>query len=650
MLKIGKHANSNDDIPEGAGSGRYRGLVYWISISFGAIGIYLSVNQIFSLGTFGGPLLDASFLYAELALFMSVSFLIFPAHAAHKSYVPAYDWVLFALCFLVNLYMSMNGERIIEQGWDMSAPTIPTLFSAALCFLSIEAVRRTGGTSVAIIVGIFFTFPLWTSHAPGFLWGVGKTPAQLVNAFAMGSDSIVGVPTRAVGSILMGFLVFGSTLVITGGGQFFMSLANSLLGSSRGGPAKVAIISSGFFGSLSGSAVSNVVTTGKLTIPTMKRIGYSPTYAGAIEACASTGGVLMPPIMGAVAFLMAEFLNIPYSQVLIAAIVPALVFYLSLILQVDCYAAANDLPGLNAEEVPSIMETLRGGWHYLLALAALVYMLVWARLEVQAPYYATVILIVLTAIVKGSRFNFRMLVDILGDATQSIANMFSICAGIGLIVGAMAFTGVGGAFSRELLYIAGENVPLLLVMGAFTSFLLGMGMTASACYIFLAIALGPALVGAGLNPIASHMFILYWGVLSYITPPVALAAVAAAPIAGADTMKVGVQAMRLGLINFILPFAFALNPQLVLQGTWMEIAPAILSTVLAVWLFASAAEGYVYRIGKIGRFSRLTIFGAACLFLFQNILLAMLGAFLVAVSFGICFRKAGFRLRTSRIQ
>jgi TRAP transporter 4TM/12TM fusion protein len=517
------------------------------------------------------------------------------------------------------------------------APDEPTFVAAIICFLSLEAVRRAGGFALFVIVAMFFLFPLWTDMAPGFLWGVSKDPMELVRSHAMGFESIIGVPMRVAGNLLIGFLIFGSALVVTGGGDFFMSFASALMGRSRGGPAKVAILSSGFFGSLSGSVISNVVTTGKLTIPTMKKVGYPSVYAGAVESCASTGGALMPPVMGAVAFLMAEFLNVPYATVMIAAIVPAVIFYVALLLQVDAYAAVNGLKGMEESEIPDLWETFKSGWFYLFSLVALVYMLVWMRLDLYAPYYAAGILIVCSLIFrKGKqRFNLDTLRELIIDSSKIISNIIAILAGVGMIVGSLAFTGVGGAFSRELLQIAGDNLYLLLGMGAVTSFLLGMGMTVSACYIFLAIILGPALIGAGLDPIASHLFILYWGMLSFITPPVALAAVAAAIIAKADPMAIGVRAMRLGLINFILPFIFVLNPALVLRGEWSEIVVIVPACVAAVWLMASSFEGYLYRVGVIGWSIRGPLLAAAALLLYPEIWSYIAGLVVIAVCYAI---------------
>jgi len=624
------------ELPEDVAKKRLSGIVYWITLLLGGFGILVAINQTFSLNAFNYVMIDNAYYYLLIAIFLSLAFLIFPGRKKVVDHVPLYDWGLFFVSMVTSLYLSYHGEDMIAKGWDIVAPVTPTIAAAVMCFLALEGVRRAGGTVLFFVCLTFFTFPLWTDSAPGFLWGAGKDPVELVRAYAMGFESIVGLPMRVAGNILIGFLVFGSALVVTGGGEFFMNFAAALLGKSRGGPAKVSILSSGFFGSLSGSVISNVITTGQLTIPTMKRAGYPAVYAASVEACASTGGTLMPPVMGAVAFLMAEFLNIPYGEIVIAAAVPSILFYLALLLQVDCYAAVNGLKGQPAEEIPRMLDTLKDGWFYLLSLGLLVYMLVFLRIELYAPYYATVVLIVSATIFrkKEKRFNFAKFKELIVESARIIANIVAILAGIGVIVGSLAFTGVGGAFSRELIGFAGGNLALLLAMGALTSFLLGMGVTVSACYIFLAIVLGPALIDFGLDPIASHLFILYWGMISYITPPVALAAVTAAVIAKSDQMQTAMMAMRLGSIKFVLPFIIVLTPALIMRGEAFDIVVAISTCTIAVIVMAAGFEGYLYGIGKIGWPTRGLLFVGAAGFLYPDPTAYAIAGVAVVVSYG----------------
>ncbi len=605
-------AGRADDVPSDVESGdRLKGFAYWLAVVFGSSGILLTINQTFNLHLSGGPVLDTSFYYLMLGLFLSLSFLAYSAHAGAKARIPWYDWALFAICVAATSYLAWNGARIVSEGWDLAAPPEAAMVAGVICVLALEAVRRAGGLVLFGICAVFAAYPMFAEQMPGVLWGPGSSFPETLTAHALGVESIIGVPLRTVASLLVGFLIFGSALVVTGGGEFFMALAVSLLGSTRGGPAKVSVIASGFFGSLSGSVISNVVTTGRLTIPTMKRVGYPPHYAGAVEACASTGGALMPPVMGAVAFIMAEFLNVPYSTVIIAAVVPALLYYGSLVLQADFYAARNGLKGQPREEIPPLGPVLRKGWHFLFSLALLTYLLLVMKREALAPYIATCVLLGTTLVFGSKRFGLAGLRDLAIDTTRNIVSIVAVLAGVGFIVGSLSYTGVGGAFSRELLQFAGGNVYLLLVLGALTSFVLGMGMTATACYIFLAVTLAPALIGAGLNPTASHLFILYWGLISFITPPVALAAIAAASIAKANSWRTGVWAIRLGLVNLVVPFLFVLNPTLIMVGEPLHIIHDVATAVFAVWMLAAALEGWLVGIGRIAWPSRVVLGAAA---------------------------------------
>ncbi len=622
--------------PEDGGRDRLSGFSYWLALVFGACGIVLAINQTFNLHLFGGPIIDTSFFYVMLGIFLSLAFLAYPGRSADRQAIPWYDWGLFALTLGACGFLAYNGGRIIAEGWDLAAPPDATVVAGIICLLALEGLRRAGGLVLFGMCVLFALFPLFSDHMPGFLWGPGMTLEQTVRAHAMGVESIIGVPMRTVASLLVGFLIFGSALVVTGGGEFFMALATALMGRSRGGPAKVAVLSSGFFGSLSGSVISNVVTTGQITIPTMKRIGYPPFYAGAVEACSSTGGALMPPVMGAVAFIMAEFLNVPYADVMIAAAVPAVLYYGVLLLQTDHYAAKNGLRGQSAEEIPRLGHVFRQGWHFLFSLVLLTYLLLVMKQEALAPYIATGVLLITSFLFGANRFGLSGLRDLTIDTTRNIINITAILAGVGFIVGSLSYTGVGGAFSRELLQFAHGNVMLLLVFGALTSFILGMGMTSSACYIFLAVTLGPALIGGGLNPVASHLFILYWGLISFITPPVALAAIAASSIARANPWQTGVWAMRLGMINFVLPFLFVLNPTLILVGAPLDVVRDIGTAILAIWMLAAGSEGWLYGVGSIGWVQRAPLLVAAFVLLKPGLQTDLIGLAIVAGVYGSC--------------
>ena len=582
--------------------------------------------------------LATAFYYLLLGLFGAVAFLAFPLAKRLKDRPPlALDWALAAAMLTCGLYFAWNARAIISGGWAYLPPPAAAVLSGVLFVLAVEAARRAAGWPLALICLAFGLYPLVADRMPGVLWGNAFTFPELVAAHAMGTESIIGIPFRVVAGLLIGYIVFGVVLAVAGGGEFFMALALKLLGRTRGGPAKVSIVASALFGSLSGSVVSNIITTGTFTIPSMKRAGYAPHYACAVEACSSTGGTLMPPIMGAAAFLMASFLAVPYATVVAAAIVPSLLFYGALVLQADGYAAVHGLEGAGEDEIPSARSVLRQGWLFALALGVLVYVLLVLRLEAYAPWYATGVLVAGALADPLYRPRIRRVELLLTQCGTALGQLVAILAGVGLVVGALSITGVASAFARELVQYAGGNVYLLLLFGAITSFVLGMGMTVSACYVFLAIILAPALVEAGLDPMASHLYILYWGMLSYITPPVALAAITAATVGGADAMRTGLTAMRLGLILFVVPVFFVLEPALIGRGEPGAIAMACASASVAVVILSCGLSGWLYLVGRIGPPWRAGLIAAGLLMLFPG-MLTDLGGMAVALAVAMAAR------------
>ena len=451
--------------PEDGGRDRLSGSSYWLAIAMGSAGVVLTINQTFNLHLFGQAIIDTSFYYLLLG---SVPVARLPrlsgARCRPRRRFPGTTGRCSSPAIAATSYLAWNGGRIVAEGWDLAAPTEAIVIAGIICLLALEGVRRAGGPVLFILCAVFAVYPMFAGDMPGFLWGPSSGLAETLSAHGMGVESIIGVPMRTVASLLVGFLVFGSALVVTGGGEFFMALAVALMGRTRGGPAKVAVLSSGFFGSLSGSVISNVVTTGQITIPTMKRVGYPAHYAGAVEACASTGGALMPPVMGAVAFIMAEFLNVPYSTVMIAAVVPALLYYGALLLQADHYAARNGLKGQAAAEIPPLLPVLKQGWHFLFSLGAADLPAAGDEARGAGALYRDR---------RAARHDHRVRQQSASawpgcatsriDTTRNIVNIVAILAGVGFIVGSLSYTGVGGAFSRELLQFAGGNVYLLLV-------------------------------------------------------------------------------------------------------------------------------------------------------------------------------------------
>ncbi|MEW5913941.1 MAG: TRAP transporter fused permease subunit [Thermodesulfobacteriota bacterium] len=623
-------------------------LVYVVVAVISGLATLLCINQIFHLKLAGFMPIGNAYYYYILAMYLSLAFLIFPGGRTGYKKVPWYDWLLFAVSLVANIYLGLNAYNILTKGWEYQAPLLPTLAGGLLWLLALEGIRRTGGNFLFYVCLGFSFYPLFAGYMPGFLWGNELNILETVRYHSMGVESIIGIPTRVVGDLLVGFIIFGVALVVTGGGQFFMDFAMSLMGHTRGGAAKVSVISSAFMASLSGSVISNVVTTGTVTIPAMKKTGYSATWAGAVEACASTGGSIMPPVMGAAGFLIASFLNVPYSAVMLAAFFPAFLYYFTLLLQVDLHAVSHGMGGLDRSELPKLSHTLKTGWFFLGTIILLVVTLFYMRTEAWAPFIVMIFLFVCSMFRKDTRLNFKKFVSFLVESGRLLAQITGILAGIGLIIGALSGTGVANSFSRELVTYAGGNTALLLIFGALTSFVLGIGMTVTACYVFLAIVLVPALVGVGLNEMGAHLFVLYWGCLSYITPPVALGAITAAAISGADPMRTALLSMRLGSAKYIVPFLFVLNPAMILSGPTQEVIGAVISSLVGCILLAGSLEGHLYFFGKLPRVYRVVIFCTAFLFLFPDLPTDLMGVGLLIVIY-LASRFGPFRLdRTAR--
>jgi TRAP transporter 4TM/12TM fusion protein len=574
-----------------------------VLICVASAAILLALNQILNLGFFVGKvLLDTAYLYWLCALLAGCVFLLIPAtKRARRDGVPWYDALLYVLTVAVFGYFAANAHRIISEGWEFSAPKEAIWVAYVGWLLILEATRRAGGTAVFVVVTVISLYPAFAGHMPGPISGLQQDFSTVAAYHFASSESVLGIPTRAFGELVIGFVMFGAVLQFTGAAPFFNNLAFALFGSVRGGPAKVAIFASGLMGSVSGSVVSNVLTTGVVTIPAMKRTGFSPAYAGGVEACASTGGVLMPPVMGATAFVMASFLGLPYVQIALAALVPSLLFYFGLFVQIDGYAARRGLKGLPRAELPAIGRTFAEGWQYVFVFALLVWMLLVLQQEAIAPFYSAALLLVINQFSRRHRLDWKKLGNLIEGICGALGELSALLAGVGLIIGALSVTGLAGTLANDLVYIAGNNIYVLLVMGAITSFIFGMGMTITACYIFLAIVLAPPLVAAGFDPVAVHLFMLYWGMVSFITPPVAIAAFVAAGIARAAPMQVGMKAVRLGSTMYFVPFFFVLNPALILRGAPGEIAVVVGTAVLGIWLIASAIEGYLVWLGRLDR-------------------------------------------------
>ncbi|MBM3537826.1 MAG: TRAP transporter fused permease subunit [Alphaproteobacteria bacterium] len=597
-----------------------RGPLLWLFALLTLVVNLLVLNQLLNLGFLVKfTLIENRYLYLLAAFTLPLAYLAYPLSPQRGTSLAWYDLLAAFLCLAAGGYFAWNGERILAQGWEYSAPVVAIAMSGVLWLLVIEAVRRTGGLPIAVIIVIVSLYPVVADKMPGPIAGLSQTLPDTIAYHVLSAESAFGIPMRAFGELVVGFIVFGVALNHTGGGKFFNDVAFALVGHIRGGAAQVGIVSSALQGSISGSVISNVISSGVVTIPAMKRTGFTPKYAGAVEAVASTGAVLMPPVMGSTAFVMASFLGISYGEIALAAAIPALLFYFGLMVQVDAYAARRNLQGMSPAELPKLGPTLREGWVYIAVFAVLIYFMINEKQEALAPYYATGLLLVINQCMPRHRMNVTRFLDYIAATGRGLAEIVAILAGVGFIIGAFSVTGLAGTLANDLVYLAGNAPFVLLVMGAVTSFIFGMGMTVTACYIFLAIVLAPPLVKAGMDPLAVHLFIMYWGMVSFITPPVALASFAAAPIARCSPFAVGFEAMRMGSVMYFVPFFFVLNPALILRGPLEEIVIVTVTAIVGILFIGAAIQGYLIGVGPAegsprGMLARVLLFVSGLLF------------------------------------
>jgi len=568
-----------------------------IRIMLTIIAILIAINEIFRIGFFCEYiLLGKAYYFIMMALLIPMIFLYFPLKKGKYIWL---DTGIFIIGFIFLMYLAYNGLDILVKGYGFYAPIQFVVISLFIWFLILEGVRRSNGNILASILLFFSLYPIIAPYMPSFLYGTGRSIDKISLYHILGNDSVTGSLFGIYTSIIFGYILFGQVITFTGGPDFLMNISKSLLSNTRGGPAKMAVISSALFGSINGHPLINVITTGNVTIPAMKKSGYPAYYAAAIEAVASTGGTLTPPVMGATAFLLASINNISYPKVALAAAIPAILFYLTLFIQIDGYAAKHlNLGNLN-EAVRPIKDVLKEGWYFLPTVIVLLYSLFFKYWVSQAPYLASACCLILSQTNKHRRLNKKILIKFLDETGKSLAILAVIMAGIGFVMGSFSLTGIAQTFSRGLFLLAGGNIYLMLIFAAVTSLIMGMGMPVVACYVFLAIIVGPSLVNQGLDRLAVHLFILYNAMIAYITPPVAMASQVASSIAKSSPMKTGFTAVRLGIALFFIPFFFVLNPVLILQGSPLRIFISFITASFGLFLLGSALEGYCIFIGII---------------------------------------------------
>lgn len=569
----------------------------------------------------------------HLGLVLAIFFLDYLAKDDRKWYCRLSD-VFFILASVGSLIYIMS----IDSTIDMRSGLIYTydiFFGVLLMVTLIEATRRAVGKSLAIVVIVFILYAFFGQYMPGFLVHAGMDISRLTSVVYLGTDGIYGTAIYASASYIVLFVILGAVFNETGVGDYFTKLASRAFGKFRGGPAKIAVVASGLFGSISGSAIANVIGTGTFTIPMMKKCGFEDEYAAAVEASASTGGQIMPPVMGATAFLIAEYLGIPYFSLVKAALIPAVLFYVAILMTVDLYARKHDIKGVPESELPAWKELGRNVYLILPLIYLIISMSVFKMTVTKSGITSIIATIVCTLFSARNRITLEKLKRIVKASINGAKPVAVACGVVGIIIGIVMGSGLGFRMSSMLIQISNGQLGILLVLTMVVSLILGMGVPTTAAYLMLALLVVPALKQMNVLPLAAHLFIFYFGIISNVTPPVALAAYAAAGVARCNPTKTGIFAFKLSLSGFILPFMFVYNPVLLMQGNWLEIIQSLITALLGIYSLSSALEGFVFK-WNANKAERLVLLASALLLIVPGTLTDVIG---LAVLVGIFLLK-----------
>ena len=563
------------------------------SVLGGAIVLIALARALFLFEKLGLVLMTQQILALILGLALVIVFVSKPARfGGPRLRLPWYDVIAALMAFAACLYVAIDYITIVRTIFSIPLPSL--IAGTVIVLASAECLRRTAGTLLFVFVVAFIAFGLFGYLVPGALQGREVAPERLLSYLGLDNNGILGMPIEVVVTIVIAFIFFGNLLNASGGGNFFTEIATATMGGYRGGSAKIAVVASSLFGTISGSAVANVASVGVVTIPMMRRGGYPPEKAAAIEAVASTGGQIMPPMMGAAAFLMAEFLRVPYTEIIKAALIPAFLYYASLFIQADLYAAREGIRPIEERNFRAL-EVLGKGWPFVFPFAVILIGLFNFGLQAQtAALYATVALLPLALFVgyRGQRMHWRRIFAALGETGIAITQLLMVSAMAGIVIGVLNITGLGFALTEAVVQLSGGHLWIILILAAVISIVLGMGMPTVGVYLLLATLVVPSMVEAGIQPIAAHMFAFYFGILSMITPPVAAAAFAAATVGKTSFLRTGVEAVRFGWPAYVVPFIFVLSPEMLWQGSAFGIARIAVLSLAGVWLISAGWIGY----------------------------------------------------------
>ena len=663
-----------------SGPGRYRFMPKPAKIFYlltPVLAITLFVVHWFSIPIFGKVMASTVYYYLLYAILAGNVFLGLGAtRKLSRQAVPWYDYLLALAVAALAIFFAFNAEEITYRNWD--TPPNAWIFAAALAMgaLSIEAGRRVGGWGYIGLILVSIVYPLFASspwllhNLGGVFYGISFSFPEVVGSFAFGADGMLGMSGRLLGELVLGFFLFAGLVIGLGGGEFFIKLASSLMGRFRGGQAKGAVVASAFFGSITGSPIANIAGTGSFTIPAMKQAGYSPEYAAAIEACASTGSDTMPPVLGGLAFMMVIIFGVDYADVVLAALLPSILFFLGLLVQIDAYAARHNLKTVPDPTIPPWWQVLLSGWSYLVSFAVLIFGLVYMRWGAITPIYASAVMLLLKFAEECVKILCRPseMRRTFKDSLQTIAKRIesglsqtaslinyavAIFIGMGFIMVGLLKTGMAAGLAGWIVGAGGSNIYLVLLICLIFSIIMGLAELQRTGYILLAVIAVPAIISlsqtvpefatyGGLPIIGLNLFFISYASLGGITPPVALHSFVAASIADANPMKTSWLSCRLGIVLFFLPIFFVLQPSLLIIYTpWWQTAISFLQAALGIWLLSSALEGYLVFVGTLHTWQRVMLFISGLVLAFpQPVMLAIgLVASIVTIAIALVINK-----------
>ena len=574
----------------------------------------------------------------HVSMILILAFAMYPAtKKASRKIIAWYDYILIALSAAVPLYMWLDYFNIINRAGKPNSMDV--IIGTLLTLLVLEATRRVCGMALPILGVIFILYSLMGTkqglipvNIPGIFLHRGYTWQKLLSHFFANTEGIYGSSVNVASTYIFLFIAFGEIMNKCGMGKFFNDIANALAGGSKGGPAKVAVVASGLLGMINGAAVAVVVTTGSFTIPLMKKTGYDNEFSGAIVATGSVGGQLMPPVMGAAAFIMAETLGIKYSTLLVSAIIPAVIYYMGILLQIQMRAEKMGMQGTPKDQLPKVGEVMKEYGHLAIPLVFLIYMLFFSgKTVIMAAFYTILFTIVVAQLRPNTRMSLNDIIDAMVASAKSAVSVAIACACVGIIVGVCSITGFALNMASTIIQIGGQSLMFTLMFTMVTCMILGMGLPSIPSYIITSTIAAPALVTLGIPPIAAHMFCFYFAMFANLTPPVALAAFAAAGIAGGSPMKTGWASVKLALAGFILPYMFVYNTELLLLDP--PIAKGIqvaITAAIGVFLISVAVEGFLFR--KVNAVLRILCFAGAYLLIDSGLITDIIG---IAICVGI---------------